>query len=351
MKLKRIALVLLISFPLISQGQGIQSPLAFEGYLETYYLYDFGRPENHERPDFLYNFKRHNEFSVNFASLGVNYQEDAYRGALRLMVGNYSQYNLADEPAWAQFVYEASVGVSLGDRLWLDMGVMPSHIGFESAVGSDCWHLSRSLLAENSPYFLTGMRLSYELLDGLNSTFWVTNGWQNVQRRDRHESLGFGLGLNYRKEGRWELNYANYFGNEYPQPLQLYRFFQNTYLQYLGGPVDITFGVDHGIEQRLFTATFNQWFGVTGSLRKSLSESLKAAARLEYYADPAGVILSDGMRISGASLNVDYQISPNAVFRVEGRRFISPEPIFNRPLGLVNRGNSALATSLAIRFD
>ncbi len=38
---------------------------------------------------------------------------------------------------------------------------MPSHIGFESAVGSDCWNLTRSILAENSPYFESGIKLNY----------------------------------------------------------------------------------------------------------------------------------------------------------------------------------------------
>jgi hypothetical protein len=36
---------------------------------------------------------------------------------------------------------------------------MPSHIGFESVISADCWTLTRSLLAENSPYYETGMRL------------------------------------------------------------------------------------------------------------------------------------------------------------------------------------------------
>jgi hypothetical protein len=49
-------------------------------------------------------------------------------------------------------IYEANVGISLNKKnnLWVDAGVMPSHIGFESAISMDNWYLTRSLLAENS---------------------------------------------------------------------------------------------------------------------------------------------------------------------------------------------------------
>ncbi|MCC5938995.1 MAG: porin [Lunatimonas sp.] len=351
MAIKRISFLLLAFWPLVGYGQDDPPTWTFAGYIESYYLYDFGRPENHERPDFLYNFKRHNEFSVNLALLGVTYQADTYRANVKLMSGNYAQYNLAEEPTWAQFIYEASAGVRLYDKVWLDMGVMPSHIGFESAIGADCWHLSRSLLAENSPYFLTGVRVTYEALSDLDATLWLTNGWQNVQRTNRNQSLGIGIGLNYHPSDRLEINYANYLGNEYPQPLTRYRFFQNFYLQRTGDFLDVTIGFDHGTEQKLAANRFNRWFGVTASMRTSLTDQIQGAIRAEYYADPAGVILSDGLKVSGFSLNLDYHITQKAMIRVEGRRFISPEPIFNRPLGLVNRGNSAIATSLAIRID
>jgi hypothetical protein len=51
--------------------------------------------------------------------------------------------------------------LSKKQNLWLDAGIMPSHIGFESAVSADCWTLTRSLLAENSPYYETGIKLGY----------------------------------------------------------------------------------------------------------------------------------------------------------------------------------------------
>lgn len=59
----------------------------FSGYLETYYSFDFNRPDNHRRPHFLYNFNRHNEFSVNLALVKASYSEGKIRGSLALMAG------------------------------------------------------------------------------------------------------------------------------------------------------------------------------------------------------------------------------------------------------------------------
>jgi hypothetical protein len=319
------------------------------GYIETYYTYDFNQPEDHLRPDFLFNFKRHNEFSVNLAFVRAQYTDEKVRGNLALMAGNYAQYNLAGEPAWAQMVYEASVGVKIIDKLWLDVGVMPSHIGFESAEGMETWHLSRSLLAENSPYFLTGGRLSYAWNEKFDITLWLTNGWQRVQRIERNQSMGIGLGLNHRPIEGLEINYSNYFGNEYPQTLYLPRFFNNFYTMYSFQDWGITVGADHGLEGTIHD-DINQWYAFTISLRRKIMERVHLAARADHYSDVKGVILPRGMEVTGYSMNMDYQVSEKALARIEFRQFTSPEPIFDLPGAKFSKGNYAINTSLAIRF-
>ena len=321
----------------------------FSGYLEAYYSYDFNQPEDHLRPDFLYNFKRHNEFSVNLALIQAFYQEENLRANLGLMFGNYAQFNLANEPQWAQMIYEASVGFKVLKDLWVDIGIMPSHIGFESAIGADCWHLSRSLLAENSPYFLTGARISYRVNPKLDLTLWLTNGWQNVQRPSRNQSLGLGLGVNYRLIDNLEINYSNYFGNDERQPLRQDRFFNNFYTQYSFGKWGATVGVDYGIEAALGNSV-NQWVGVTASLRREIIEKVTLAGRLEYYSDQAGVILNEGMRVSGLSANVDYQIHPRGLVRLEARQFIGEEAVFQLQEAKFSKGNTAITMSFSVKF-
>lgn len=323
--------------------------LNFSGYLEAYYSYDFNRPEDHERPDQLFNYKRHNEVSINLAYLNAGFKQENARGELALMVGNYSQYNLAKEPSWAQLVYKAYAGVRLMKGLWLDVGIMPSHIGFESAEGASCWHLSRGLLAENSPYYLSGARLTYEKPEKWEFVLWLTNGWQNIQRRDRNQSLGIGAGVTYTPVDRLKINYSNYFGNEYPQTLRLNRFFNDFYVQYGFASWSILGAVDYGIEDTPF-GFFNQWWGVNASLRKVINEDFSLAARWEHYSDPKGVILENGARVSGYSLNCDWQIASAVLGRLEWRQLESPSAIFEKPAGRLSRGNTAISGSLSFKF-
>ncbi|MDQ4138988.1 MAG: porin, partial [Bacteroidota bacterium] len=105
MKLLFILLVYLISLVTYAQVDTVSnsnnntaSPLTFSSYLEAYYAYDFNKPQNHQRPGFLYNFNRHNEFTINLAFLKAAYNSGKIRGNLALMAGTYAQYNLAAEP-------------------------------------------------------------------------------------------------------------------------------------------------------------------------------------------------------------------------------------------------------------
>ncbi len=143
-------------------SQENKSPISFSGYLETYYSFDFGNPKQHNRP-YFYSHNKHNELNLNLGFIKANYIKDNLRGNIALMAGTYPEYNLASEEDGLKNIFEANVGVKISSKhnLWIDAGIMPSHIGFESAIGKDCVNLTRSLLADNSPYYETGVKLGY----------------------------------------------------------------------------------------------------------------------------------------------------------------------------------------------
>lgn len=348
MKKTLLVYLILICTPLFSSAQSGEG-LRISGYVETYYSYDFNLPDDHVRPDFMYNFKRANEFSVNIALLKASYSNEFTRATVAIMGGNYAQYNLAAEPQWAQMVNEASVGVRLHPKLWLDMGIMPSHIGFESWIGAEGWHLSRSIMAENSPYFLTGARLTYAKSEKTDLILWLTNGWQRVQRIERNQSIGLGFAINHRPVKELELHYANYFGNEQPQPLRLERFFNNFYAQYQLPKWGFTFGADYGLEEA-FAGGINQWYGVTASVRRRVIDKFSIAGRAEYYQDPSGILIYEGIKVTGLSCNLDYEMTEQAKARLEIRQFFAEDPVFVLPEAKFSRGNTALTGSISFVF-
>ncbi len=173
----------------------IISQLKVSGYVETYCAYDFGNPENHTRPGFMYSHNRHNEVNLNLGFVKLAYASKKVRSNLALMTGTYANANLSAEPGVLKNVYEANAGVKISTKknVWVDAGIFASHIGFESAIGKDCWTVTRSILADNSPYFETGAKISYTSDDEkLFASALILNGWQRIQRIDGNNTPAFG---------------------------------------------------------------------------------------------------------------------------------------------------------------
>jgi hypothetical protein len=75
--------------------------------------------------------------------------------------------------------------------------------------------------------------------------------------------------------------------------------------------------------------------------------------RWEYYQDKNGVIIAtntpNGFQTKGYSLNIDYKISENLLWRVEGKLSESKDAIFSKEGKVVNN-NFSLNTSMAIQL-
>ena len=168
MKTRVFLLFLLFSCPILVLAQDSTAvskpkPLTFSAYAEGYFAHDFDRPANGDRPAFFDHFDRHGKFSLNFGFAKASYAKGAVRANLALESGTYIESNYASEPGMLGHLLEANLGVRLdrNGRWWLDAGVMPSHIGFESNLGKDNWALTYSMVTDNSPLYETGVKLAY----------------------------------------------------------------------------------------------------------------------------------------------------------------------------------------------
>ena len=327
--------------------------VTFSGYGEVYYSYDFSNPANHEKPNFIYNHKRHNEINTNLILVKANYSDQGLRANLGVMAGNYAQYNLSAEPNWAQFIYEANIGIKLSNKrnLWLDAGILPSHIGFESAIGADCWTPTRSIAAENSPYFETGLKIGYtNRKENLQLAFLILNGWQRIKKPDYIQSPSTGFQLNYRASDKLTLNYSNFIGTDKADSLNSIRTFHNVYLQYLPtSQVSVLLGFDMGSD-KYNMKEYGIWYTPVLILRYSINDKSSIAMRGEYYMDKRQVLIAtnsiNGFQVSGVSANVDHKINRNAIFRIEGKMYSSKDRLF----GNAFRANFSMTTTMSVKF-
>ncbi|RRB00922.1 porin [Larkinella rosea] len=347
------------------------STLTFSGYAEIYYVQDLSQPRAQERPGFLYNHKRNREVNVNLAFLKAAYAAERVRANLAIQVGTYAQYNYAAEQPLLRNIYEANAGLKLSKQrdLWLDAGIFTSHIGFESAVSKDCWTLTRSLLAENSPYYLAGAKLTYTSPNGKWTVLGsVLNGWQRINRLASNTKPAFSTQVQFKPNSKVTLNWSSFLGSDRPDSLKQNRFFNNFYaILNPTGKLGVTLGFDIGSDRKpLMDEGIRKryvWYSPVIIARYATSPKSYVAGRVEYYNDSNGVIINtitaehpNGFKTWGYSVNYDYAVLANrsdvsAVWRIEYRIFSSKDAVFSENTSATaHRTNQAITTSMAVRF-
>lgn len=309
---------------------------ALDAYAEFYFSHDFSKNPARVKPDFFSNHKRLGELNANLLMIKASQTHKRYRANLGLMAGNYAQYNLSHEPLWAQFVYEANLGIKLSSshNLWLDVGIMPSHIGFESPVGADSWNLTRSILAENSPYYESGIRLNYTAKNkAWQFALLGLNGWQTITVHPLVKSPSLGFQTMYKPDENRLFNYSYFLGQVFNNGIVVLRQYHNFFLQYqFARGEGFLLGFDLGTQQAK-SGNPQTWYSPVMILKTPLLNKWFLAIRTEYFHDPQQIIYvvtkSEGFRTMGYTANIDYNFNSLIKFRVEGKLFRAREKIFN----------------------
>jgi hypothetical protein len=345
----------MLAIGLLAQGDSSARPFSFQAYAEAFYSYDFNQPDDHERPSFLYNFDKHNQPNINFALLKGGYQQVRFRANLALAAGTYVNSNYAAEPDWAKPLFEANVGFKLmkQEELWIDAGVFASHIGFESAIGKDNYSLTRSLCAEGTPYYESGVKLGYTTASRkwLFSLLYL-NGWQHIQRPD-NASPAFGTQITFTPNDRVLINSSSFFGNELPDSAQRPRLFHNLFSTFvLADKWNLIAAFDIGWQQQAKpSSNYDTWYNPTLVLRFKPTGRTALSARAEYFSDKAEVINTtssgNGFETFGWSVNADWQLGNHFLWRAEYRSFNSNNAMFMKDNQMVT-SNAALTTSLCL---
>jgi len=336
----------------VSSSAFVESPLTVSGFVDAYYAFAFATPPAKTRT-YTTQPLYHNEFSINFAFLSVAYSSDRVRGRFAAQVGSYVESNYAAEPQAWRNIFEANVGYRLQDNLWLDAGVFASHIGFESAISKDNWTYSRSIVADYSPYYETGVKLTWTPNSEWLVSLLVLNGWQII--RETNSDKSFGTQVQWKPASNLLFNWSTYIGNDQADTAaRQMRYFNNFYAQIgLSDKFSLALLFDVGVQQRPNTA-LTAWFGGAMMGKYALNDRISLTARAEYYSDPQGIIIPTGttnnFQTLGISANVDVVLTANLLWRVEGRWFSSLDAIYPTENAAPRRTDGFVVTSLAFSF-
>jgi hypothetical protein len=323
--------------------------VTFGAFVDGYYAYDFNRPQSHDRA-FTTQAARHDEFAINLAHVEAKYTSSRVRGRLALQAGTSVQANYAAEPDsllgqnnFLPLLQEAYAGVSLSPKLWIDAGIFFSHIGSEGWISADNPTYTRSLAAEFSPYYETGVRATWQALPNLAVTAVAVNGWQIIT--ETNHDKGGGVRLDYTAAPSVTLSYANFAGREASAATgdQDVRFFNDFSARITPGGrwlVIPTFDIG--------TQGGDSWYGASLVGRYAVTSTVALNGRVERYDDPDGII-APGLQVNGASFGIDVARGP-ALWRTEVRGlFGADSDIFPGHDGAKDSDVVAV-TSLSVRF-
>jgi Putative beta-barrel porin-2, OmpL-like. bbp2 len=300
--------------------------------------------------EYIYNHHKLNQLALNTAILQAKSSTKNVKCNLAIQTGTYAAANYVAEPTIFQYVYEANIAIKLSNKnnIWFDAGIMPSHIGSESAIGSDNPTLTRSLVAENSPYFETGVKCAYTS----KNNKWYTaiillNGWQNIAATIPNNPLAGGFQITYQPSKKLKLNYSNFLGSV--PNAKNNRWYQDFFVEWILLP-KYKYGITTDIGKD-FSVKNKTWYSANTYLQYKPNTKNAIACRLEIFSDPNKVmiasplLLSNQTNITAASINFDYNIYKNILCRIEPKAIL-----FNHNLPQTNNNYYLFTGSICARF-
>jgi hypothetical protein len=330
----------------------------FGGFVDGYYAYDFNRPRTLDRA-FTTQPARHNEFNVNLAHIEATLSGARVRGRLALQYGTSVQANYAAEPrvggysgdGVSRYLQEAVVGVKLSPTLWIDGGIYLSHIGSESWISRDNLTYSRSLIADYSPYYQSGVKVTWQATPSLTAQLNVVNGWQNISETNRSKAIGGRL--DWTATPNVTLSAYNLIGNEVPDSVDAQlRVFQGASVKVLASDKVTLLGTfDFGTQD--LGGENGRWYGTSLIARVQATPTTALVARVERYDDPRQVIIATGsagaFKANGGSIGIDLTPAPKVLWRTELRTLAGSNAVFPKRDGNA-KGNTFVVSSLALTF-
>jgi len=317
--------------------------VSIEGYIDTYYAYDFNKPQDSYRP-YAVSMNRHNELTINLAFIDLKYSSNRLRARFVPGFGTYVNANYMGEPGSIKNIIEASAGIKISKtkNIWIDAGVFGSPYTNESAISKDHLVYTRSFAPEFVPYYLAGIKLSMPLSEKLNLYLYALNGWQQIA--DQNSGKSMGTQLEYRPTKNLLINWNTYAGQDLfaADSTNGSRYFSDLFFLTSKGKWSATGCVYGGVQ--VHNGENATWGQANLIGRYSVTEKISLSGRVEYFSDGQGAQVVPITNIKGfscysSSVGLNLKFAENILIRFEGRTYFSEKKVFERDNEAVKNSN------------
>ena len=280
--------------------------LVVHGFGDGYYAWNGDQPPSH------LNFccasgttaEHANELTLNLAAIDIAGDAKPFAFHLSAIGGDGAQ-------VVGTHVYRASIAYRANERLTLEGGVYPSHIGFEAFYSKDNWNYTRGWLGELSPYYQTGLKAHYAFDNHWSGELHLLDGWQTIGAK-----LGSG-GTQIAWSGdRFSASFNTFIGGgrRFGDLVALYK---TTPKLSLGGSLDR--GHQGGAD----------WLGLGAYARYALDERHAVAVRAERFRDPDNGISGAAQTLTEGTVTYEYRPASHLILKLEARRDHSTASVFS----------------------
>jgi hypothetical protein len=318
------------------EAPSLLSRLHVEGGVDAYYAYNLNRPDSDVNflPGTGTTARRHDEITVNLASLGVKLAPEPVGFHVLLGFGTGIDVLHRAEPeedatgpdVW-RYVQQASLSFAQGP-LTLEAGIYPSHIGLESFQSQLNWTYTRSWMGEYSPYYQTGLKGTWRFNERWSAQLHLLNGWQTIGDNNGGKALGTQVAYS---GDRLSAAFNTFVGNEGAGDTEALRLFADTVVTWKAtDAVSVAATADVGRQARPGTSAA-RWYAAGANVRVQVAEPVAVTARAEVYRDQEGLLSGTAQTLAEGTLTLELKPAEHLVLKAEARHDRSTQNVFDGP--------------------
>lgn len=310
------------------------------GYVSSYYAHYSDETEKNGFVQFPTMGARNNQFGLNMALVGFQYQDNNYRGIITLHYGDIAESNW---PKPFTLIQEAHAGVRLYKKLWLDAGFFKTHIGIESAQPRENITSSMSVVNYYEPYFLSGAKLTYQVNNKLSVQANAFNGYNEYIEDNKNKALGFSALFDATENISITYNFLSC--DETPDNIKTkhQRFYHDLYgtmkLKKLLIGAEVNYGSQKNTVISDSTKTAKLFSGLVVA-RYQILKRIGIYTRGEYFSDENKILTGNtsiGKFIYGITWGLEYKPLKNVSLNTEYRFLESDNLIFKQKNYVLNQ--------------
>jgi len=306
------------------------SPFDVHGWVDASWAYNVNGPSSGSNfePGLGSTAKRSDTFQLETATLDLVRAPDPVGAHLTLSFGDAMDVMRAAEPTVWQYVYQATLSwnAPIGRGLLIEAGIYPCQSGFEGFFSKDDWNYTRGWLAELSPYYQAGVKVTYAFSDSLSAQLQLINGWSVIADNNTAKTLATALTWS---GSRGSLGFNTLIGPELAGDDSHWRFFGDVVgTLAVTGALSLATELDAGLQQQPVGGT-GGWQGAALYARYAFDSHVALAARGELFHDPEAIVGPVGQTLGEGTLTLELRPDPHLIFKLEGRYDHSTTALFD----------------------